>query len=314
MSAEPSLAADAAADAAAPTVSVLMTVYNGRRYLPSAIDSILAQTYRDFEFLIIDDGSKDDSARILARYARRDGRVRAISRENKGLTRSLNEGIQRVRGKYVARMDSDDVSLPARLEKQVQFLDGHADHVLVGCRCTLIDPAGYPICEKRDVVLDHEQIDESLMKMGWPLVHPAVMIRTAALRQIGGYDERYRTNQDHDLFLRLAEVGKLANLPEVLLLYRQHFESVGFTKVESQTLTVVEIARAAHQRRGLPVPEYKPGKPQVLGPIDHRTNWLWWALEAGNVGTARRQALALLRSQPFSRDSWNAMYCALRGH
>ena len=290
-----------------------MTVYNGQKYLAEAIDSILAQTYRDFEFLIIDDGSTDDSPRILQEYGVRDQRLRVITRPNKGLTRSLNEGLELVRGTYLARMDSDDISLPTRLEKQASFLNEHPDHVGVGCRCMLIDPDGYPICEKRDIVLDHGQIDELLLNTSWPLVHPAVMIRAEAVRRIGGYDVRYRTNQDHDLFLRLAEIGKLANLDEVLFEYRQHFESVGFTKVESQTKTVIEIARAAHQRRGIPFTEPADKKPQFLRPIDHHRNWTWWALAAKNRSTARRHAMALLRSAPFAKESWRAMYCALRG-
>ena len=296
-----------------PTISVVMTVFNGHRYLWAALDSILDQTFGDFEFLVIDDGSQDESPGILQDYCKRDRRIRLISRPNKGLTKSLNEGLQLARGKYIARMDCDDISLPTRFEKQVKFLDEHAEHVVVGCRCMLIDPEGHWICEKPDIVLEHEQIDEALLKMSWPIVHPAAMIRADALKRIGGYDERYRTNQDHDLFLRLAEVGKLANLPEVLLLYRQHFESVGFTKVESQTLTVVEIARAAHRRRGLKFPEFEPGVPQLLRPLDHRRNWSWWALRAGNLGTARRHAFALLRQAPLDKESWRAMYCALRG-
>jgi len=297
-----------------PTVSVLMTVYNGRKYLAAAIDSILSQTFGDFEFLIIDDGSKDDSPAILRDYANRDSRVRVITQVNKGLTHSLNEGLQLARGRYIARMDADDLSLPQRIEKQVKFLDDHPEYVLIGCRCMLIDPDGYPIREKPDTVADHDQIDGLLMKMGWPLVHPAVMMRAEVVRKIGGYDESYRTNQDHELFLRLAEVGKLANLQEILLRYRQHFESVGFTKVESQALTVVEIARAAHQRRGLPFADFEALGPRLLRPLDHRRNWTWWALKAGNVATARRHAFALIRGAPLSRESWRAMYCALRGH
>jgi len=296
-----------------PTVSVLMAVFNGHRYLYAALDSILDQTFRDFEFVVVDDGSQDETPGILQDYTKRDGRIRVITGPNQGLTKSLNEGLKQVRGKYLARMDCDDISLPQRLEKQVQFLDEHPDHVVVGCRCMLIDPDGYPICEKRDIVLEHQQIDQALLRMRWPIVHPAVMMRTDAVREIGGYDERYRTNQDHDLFLRLAEVGKLANLPEILLLYRQHFESVGFTKVASQALTVVEIVREAHKRRGLPFSDFQPGRAQPLRPLDHRRNWSWWALRAGNLGTARRHAFALLRRAPLDKESWRAVFCALRG-
>jgi len=298
-----------------PTLSVLMTVFNGRKYVREAIESVLSQTYRDFEFILIDDGSTDESHYIAWEYATQDRRIRLISRPNKGLTKSLNEGLISVRGKYVARMDADDVCLPQRFEKQVKFLNANDDHVLVGCRCMLVDPDGFPICEKRDIVFTHEEIDSGLMRMSWPVVHPAVIMRTDALRKVGGYNERYRTNQDHDLFLRLAEVGKLANLDEVLLLYRQHFESVGFTKVELQTNTVLEIAKAAHARRGVPIPgNFKAGPASVLHPREHHRNWTWWALAAHNIPTARRHAFALLRNSPLSAQSWRAMYCAVRGH
>lgn len=299
---------------AAPPISVCMPVYNAEAYLADAAGSVLAQTCGDFEFIIIDDGSTDESHYIVWEYSTQDRRIRMFSRPNKGLTRSLNEGLISVRGRYVARMDADDVCLPGRLEKEVRFLDEHPDHVLVGSRCMLIDPDGLPICEKRDIVFTHEEIDSGLMRMGWPVVHPSVMMRTDALRKIGGYNERYRTNQDHDLFLRLAEVGKLANLDEVLLLYRQHFESVGFTKVEMQTNTVQEIAKSAHVRRHLPIPQnFRAGPASVLHPRDHHRNWTWWALAARNIPTARRHAFALLRNAPLSADSWRAVYCAVRG-
>jgi len=297
-----------------PLVSVLMAVFNGHRYLPTAVQSVLGQTLRDIEFIIVDDGSTDDSPRILRRFCQKDARVRVLTRPNQGLTKSLNEGLRLVRGKYLARMDSDDICLPQRFEKQARFLDENPDHVAVGSRCMLIDPDGYPICEKRDLAPAHEQIDELLMKAKWPIVHPSVMMRTDAVKQIGGYDERYRTNQDHDLFLRLAEVGKLANLQEVLLLYRQHFQSVGFTKVVDQTNNVLKIVKAAHARRGLVFNEERPpDRIQILQPRDHRRNWAWSALAAGNLGTARRHALAVARSAPFARDSWRLVYCAMRG-
>ena len=296
-----------------PLISVLMPVYNGKRYVHAAVDSVLAQTFTDFEFIIVDDGSTDGTDRILQDYAKKDSRIRIISSPNKGVSVALNEGLAVARGSLIARMDADDISFPERFAKQVKFLNENPDHVLVGSRCILIDPDGYPICEKRDIVLNHDQIDEQLLKMSWPLVHPAVMIRAESLKKIGGYDPRYRTNQDHDLFLRLAEVGKLANLPEILLEYRQHFQSVGFTKVASQALTVVEIAKAAHRRRGIPFPEPKPGRPTILKPMDHRRNWSWWALQAGNIATARRHAFAMVRSAPLSKASWRAMYCAIRG-
>lgn len=297
-----------------PLISVLMPAYNARRYLREAVDSILAQTFGDFEFIIIDDGSTDDTPAILKSYAARDRRIRIQSGPNEGVSASLNKALALARGEFVARMDADDVSLPTRFEKQVQFLQQRPNYVLVGSRCMLIDPDGFPICEKTDIAFEHEEIDSLLLRMSWPLVHPAVMIRTDALRKVGGYDTRYRTNQDHDLFLRLGEVGRLANLSEVLLNYRQHFQSVGATKLASQAMTVVDIVKAAHVRRSIPFKDPSSGAPVLLRPIDYRRNWWWWALQAGNIATARRQAWAMLRDAPWSGEAWRAMYCAIRGH
>jgi glycosyltransferase involved in cell wall biosynthesis len=297
-----------------PLISVLMPAYNARRYLREAVDSILAQTLDDFEFIIIDDGSSDGTPALLKGLAARDRRIRLQSGPNEGVSASLNKGLALARGEFIARMDADDVSLPTRFEKQLRFLQQRSNYVLVGSRCMLIDPDGFPICEKTDIAFDHEEIDALLLRMSWPIVHPAVMMRTDALRKVGGYDTRYRTNQDHDLFLRLAEVGRLANLPEVLLNYRQHFQSIGATKLASQAMTVVDIVKSAHERRALPFKDPTRGAPILLKPIDYRRNWWWWALQAGNIATARRQAWAMLRDAPWSSESWRAMYCAIRGH
>jgi glycosyltransferase involved in cell wall biosynthesis len=297
-----------------PLISVLMPAYNAERYIRKAIDSVLAQTCGDFELIVMDDGSTDRTAAILKRYAANDARVVVKSGPNQGVSNSLNEGLKTARGQLIARMDADDICRPARFDKQARFLQEHPDYVLVGSRCMLIDPDGYPICEKTDIALDHEEIDALLLHMSWPLVHPAVMMRAEPLRKIGGYNPQYKTNQDHDLFLRLAETGRLANLPEVLLEYRQHFQSVGAKKLASQASTVADIVKAAHQRRSIPFKEPQPGAPMILRPIDYRRNWWWWSLQAGNLRTARRQAGIMLRMSPFSGESWRAMYCAIRGH
>jgi glycosyltransferase involved in cell wall biosynthesis len=298
----------------APLISVLLPAYNAERYIRQAIDSILAQTCGNFECIVIDDGSTDQTAGILNRYAAKDPRVIVKSGPNQGVSNSLNTALQMARGEVIARMDADDICLPTRFEKQARFLSEHPDYVLVGSRCMLIDPDGFPICEKTDIALDHEEIDGLLLRMSWPLVHPAVMIRTQALRKIGGYNPQYKTNQDHDLFLRLAEIGRLANLPEVLLQYRQHFQSVGAKKLASQASTVADIVKAAHQRRSIPFKEPQGGTPLILRPMDYRRNWWWWSLQAGNLPTARRQAWVMLRNSPLSGESWRALYCAIRGH
>jgi glycosyltransferase involved in cell wall biosynthesis len=301
--------------ASSPAISVVMSVFNGDKYLRDAVDSILTQKFSDFEFIIVDDGSTDGSPQILQDYARKDSRIKLLSGPNKGLTRSLNQGLAEARGQFIARMDSDDISLPQRIEKQVEYLRDHPQTVLVGSSVEFIDPDGYPINTKPGMLLTHEQIDADLLKKGWPVVHPAVMIRRDALTKIGGYSEKYVTNQDHDLFLRLAEIGQLANLPEVLLKYRQHFASVSLSKSTQQGDTVEAILHETYQRRGMTIPaNLLHSRPKSLSPLDHRRNWAWAALAAGNVRTARRHALVILRESPLSPMSWRITYCAIRGH
>lgn len=298
----------------APTVSVLMAVYNGEEYLRQAVDSVLAQTFGDFEFIIIDDGSTDSSSRMLEAYSRQDSRIRCISRPNKGLTKSLNEALRMARGDLIARMDADDVCLPQRFEKQVAYLREHPEIVLIGSRVQFIDPDGWPINFKPGMMLTHEEIDAALLRKGWPMVHPAVMMRRQAVMDIGGYSEAYLTNQDHDLFLRLAERGRVANLPDVLLQYRQHFGSISLAKSKQQGDNIEAILREAYQRRGMTMPNgLLNSRPKPMSQLDYHRSWCWAALAAGNIRTARKHAMLGFKKTPMSPLSWRMMYCALRG-
>lgn len=298
-----------------PKVTVLMAVYNGEKYVRQSVDSVLAQTLLDFEFLLIDDGSTDTTPQLLRDYALSDHRIKLISGANKGLTKCLNEGLQLARAPYVARMDSDDICLPDRLQKQRDFLDARPDILLVGSQVELMDPQGAPIGPKTALVLDADAIDSALLVKGWPVVHPSVMMRRDAVLQIGGYCEKYVTNQDHDLFLRLAEIGPLANLPDVLLRYRQHFESISLARTKQQGDTVEGIVREAYARRHMDMKSAMlNSRPTPLTALDYHRTWCWDALSAGNVSTARKHATATLMRQPLRIESWKMMYCALRGH
>ena len=298
-----------------PIVSVIMSVHNGERYLAGAVESILAQSLSDFEFIIVEDGSTDGSKTLLERYASQDSRIRLISRPNKGLTKTLNEGIALASGELLARMDADDLSLPQRFEKQVQYLRQRPECVCVGSRVTLIDPYGSPI-DETDHKLEHDEIEADLLNgIGWSIVHPAAMMRTAAVRDAGGYREQFVTSQDLDLWLRLAEIGKLANLPEPLVQYRQHFQSVNFSKHEEQWRVKSIIVRDAYERRGWPVPAEWNFNRRVPPPVTEQLKrWAWAALKNGNPKIARKHAAKVMRLQPLALDSWRVMYCAIRGY
>ncbi len=205
-----------------PTISVIMSVYNGERYLRQAIDSILTQTYEDFEFIIINDGSTDSTVEILRSYT--DPRLRIIEQENIGLTRSLNRGVALAKGKYIARMDADDLSMPERFARQVAFLDAHPEIGMVGTSGLIQNETRGVGWEYPVHILD-EDIRHNLIK-GNQFVHTSVMLRKVVLQSLGGYDETYPYIQDYELWVRLAALTRLANLPDVLVIHREHKDTV----------------------------------------------------------------------------------------
>ncbi|MGC4031253.1 MAG: glycosyltransferase [Tepidisphaeraceae bacterium] len=298
-----------------PAVSVVMSVYNAQRYLREALDSILWQTFTDFEVVVIDDGSKDDSLFILRDYESRDNRIRIISRPNKGLTVSLNEALAAARGEFIARMDADDVADPNRFEKQVAFLRDNADVVVVGSSVELVDPYGVHIGFV-NYPTDHADIDKRLIQKGegGVLPHPATMLRAAAVKAVGGYREEFNNSEDLDLWLRLAETGKVANLPDVLLKYRRDLGSVSHTKRDNQLRMKSQIVGQAYARRGLTPPAEWKFDNWMPKPHDVQLKeWGWRALKLDRPDAARGHAKALLKLHPFSLSAWRLMFCAWRG-
>lgn len=203
---------------AAPLITVLMCVHNDRAFIAPAVDSILRQTMGDFEFLIIDDGSTDGTGECLA--AIHDPRIRLLRNlANLGLTRSLNRGLEAARGRFIARMDGDDISEPSRLELQVRFMLDHPDVGLLGTSRTLIDESGQPIYLAPALCDDLSIRFKSLL--GNPFAHPSMMLRAQTLsRHRLRYDETFTTAQDYELWVRMLTVTAGANLPRPLLHYR----------------------------------------------------------------------------------------------
>lgn len=229
-----------------PIVSVVMSVHNGQDFLRDAIDSILRQTFSDIEILIVDDASTDATRDILASFS--DPRVRLFfSESNRGLTRNLNHLIREARGVYIARMDHDDISLPHRLAQQVSFLDRNQEIGLVGASAELIDALG----RKLGVVSKpetHEEIVAHFVHSNC-VIHPTAMIRRTVLDRVGLYDEGFRYAQDYDLWLRISEISRVHNLPDVLLRYRVHAGQISAGRVVEQSMCAHKTNLAARRRR-----------------------------------------------------------------
>lgn len=239
-----------------PAISVAMSVYNGERYLAPAIESVLAQDYADFEFLILDDGSADASADIIRDYAARDARIRPILRENRGLIASLNELISVARAPVIARMDADDICRPDRFRKQLGFLADHPDYGVVGSWSEDIGELGEKLVRSGpDHPVTHEEMIAA-MAVGGPLIcHPVAMYRREVVKAVGGYHAAFRHCEDLDLWLRLSSVTRLGNIPERLLRYRRYLGQVSSRHATEQQIGATIALLAWHERRaGRPDP------------------------------------------------------------
>ncbi|WP_442483191.1 glycosyltransferase family 2 protein [Aeoliella sp. SH292] len=288
-----------------PRISVLMSVYNGERYLRPAMDSLVAQTFADFELIVVDDGSTDASPQTLDEYAAADARIRVVHQANRGLTRSLNHALSLATGEYIARMDADDICFPERFARQVAYMDLHPEVLCLGTGYEAIDAEGNSLGPRR-MSEDPAMLDRSHLAGNTSLAHPTILVRRDAMLQIGGYDEAYKTTQDLDLFLRLAELGTVVNIDEPLLYYRWHDENVSVRKVDQQDLDTTAIVAAAHRRRGLPIPK---GMPQARWTF-RRVMARKYAL-AGDRRQAVRFACQAIRIRPLNLRSWYTLFLTL---
>ena len=228
-----------------PRVTVLMSVYNGERYLAESIDSLLAQTYGDFELLVINDASTDRSRNLLASYS--DPRIRIIDNgSNLGLTASLNIGLAAARGELVARQDADDSSHPRRLEKQVGFLDSHPHIAVLGTGVRFVDERGRPIRARSSMWPRCETLQAIRWQLMFesPFTHSSVMFRRAVIwGEFKGYDESFRTSQDYELWSRVARIHAMTNLPEPLVDFRNHSTSISTKYTEPNVDKVRDVLR-----------------------------------------------------------------------
>jgi len=225
-----------------PEVTVLMPVYNGERYLREAIESILRQTFTDFEFLIIDDGSTDGSAATVKGY--NDGRIRLVENEqNIGLTRSLNRGLHLARGEYIARMDADDISLPERLAEQARHLDQHPEVAVATSGWELIDECGQSLA-RHSHPLSSEEIYYFLTFFNC-VHHSSVLFRKDFVMRLGGYDEAVKYSQDYDLWLKVSRLAKIAMSKKVLTRFRLSESSVS-SRFKADSINHSDMIFAKH--------------------------------------------------------------------
>lgn len=230
-----------------PTISVVMSVYNAEMYLREAVESILNQTFRHFEFIIIDDGSTDRSKRILEEYASKDSRIHLVSRENRGLTKSLNEGLALVSGEFIARMDADDISLPERFERQLAYFERHPSVALLSSNMVVVDEDGGRISEYMLPPTQSEILWWTLFEN--PFAHPTVMLRRSLIAQSGfRYDESVAVAQDFDLWERIICHHESANLSAVLLKYRRHGDTINRKFANKQQEVVMRVRQRAFGR------------------------------------------------------------------
>jgi len=200
-----------------PRVSVIMPVYNASRYLEDTIGGIIKQTYKNFEFIIIDDCSTDNSLKIIQKYAKIDKRIKVIRNKiNLGIAKTRNRGLNLARGEYIATHDADDISIRSRFKEQVKFLDNNPRCGAVGAYIQLFG--------KKSRVRKYPLIDSELRKIIFffcPIAQPVSMIRREVFSKIGYYDEKYPPSEDLDIWFRIGNLYELRNIPKILLKYRE---------------------------------------------------------------------------------------------
>jgi glycosyltransferase involved in cell wall biosynthesis len=237
-----------------PLISMVMSVYNGAKYLRESVESVLSQEGIDFEFIIVDDGSTDDSGDILAEYAARDDRIRVIEQQNSGLTRALIRGCKEAKGKYIARQDAADISLAGRLRKQLDYLKNHKQVNLVSCWTVFVGPGG----EELYRVQRRDNPEEATRRLCIPDVrkiqaishHGSAMFRKADYVHAGGYRKEFYFAQDLDLWLRFSDFGLIGCVPEIL--YKARFSAADISaryhdKQREIASIIIELATVRSQ-------------------------------------------------------------------
>lgn len=295
-------------------MSVLMPVYDAEPYLSAAVNSVLAQSYDGFEFIIVNDGSTDRSPETLRTIAARDDRVRLVDQPNAGIAKTRNKLVDLAAGKYLAWMDADDIAVSERLATQVEYLDSHESVVAVGSFFEMIDSADRRIHIQR-LPADNVSMQAAALRGAMPMCNPSIMVRADAIRAAGLYDESVEPAEDLDMILRLGEIGELANIEQVLMRYRLHSESASEAYSEKQVAGMRESVRRAGERRGVAVTfegggGWRPG-PGRSSRHFYNLKYGWWAFNLGETKTAAHYAKRAIATMPWRFGGWNLLRCAI---
>ena len=230
-----------------PLVSIVIPVHNGEKYLKESLDSCLGQTYQDSEIIVVNDASADGTLEILKEYG---DRIKIITVEKQnGLGNVINIGIKESKGKYIARMDADDVMYPTRLEKQVEYMENNPDCVAVGGQIDIID-SNSNVTGHREYVLEESKIKRNMF-IYQPFAHPAVMLRKSSAEEVGLYPENLWKVEDVKFFFLLSKLGTFANLPDTVLKYRLSFNTQSQSNMLEHFKKTVEIRKWAKKDLGI---------------------------------------------------------------
>lgn len=297
-------------------VSVLMAVFNTAEYLQKALESISNQSYTEFEFIALDDGSTDGSTEILMRFAEKEPRFKLITRENRGLIVTRNELLHAANSNFIAWMDSDDISLPNRLELQINRFDNDLDLVCLGGVAQCVDPDGYAL-NFENYPLAHEDILIA-QKGGGAMRFPATMMRRDIAISVGGFREPFKIGEDLDLLIRMSEVGKMANLSDTIYVYRQHLKNVCATLGPQWSAYRDQILALANERQEMGSDKIQRGE-IISIPTYEVTNqnrleahtYMRWSISAF-TNENRRLALKYISLSIFSRtlnvQAWKHLF------
>jgi glycosyltransferase involved in cell wall biosynthesis len=296
-----------------PKITVSLSAYNNEKFIGKTIQSILSQTFTDFEFIIVNDGSRDGTLKILQAFAHQDPRIVLINRENKGIVKSKNEILSLTKGEYIANIDGDDIALPDRLRIQSEYLDNHPDVVCVGSDVELIDE------KDRFLTVNHykkgAEISLDIIQGHVQISNPASMVRTSALRQIGGHHEEYTYADDLDVWLRLDEIGKLDNIPIPLTKYRIHSNSASEKFILKQKESAQKACEDAWKRRGIQGKFTSDFKWRADGSRESKLEFTlkygWLAWRNLQYSTATIYGVKALKISLLSKEAWKLLLCGL---